>query len=66
MSTGDAIFQWLERMHTLHCAVKVIYVVDGYEVCITWNGAPVHTFYAETLKEAYIRAMEAFPDPLRR
>ena len=66
MFTGDVIIEWLEHVHTLHCAVESLYVVDGYEVSITWDGAPVHTFHAETLKEAYIRAMEAFPDPLRR
>ena len=60
---SDMILEWLERMHTLHFAVEALYVVDGYEVSITCDGNPIHTFKAETLKQAYIDAMTAVPNP---
>lgn len=66
MTNSDRIIQWLEDMHTLHCAVETLYVVDGYEVSITLDDSPIHKFHAETLREAYLAAMCAVPKPLRR
>lgn len=51
------ILEWLEDNHTLHKAVEALYVVDGYEVSITYDGNVIKgPFRAETLREAYIKA----------
>jgi hypothetical protein len=58
--TDAQIIQWLEAMHTLHRLVEVLYVVDGFEVTVTWDGMPLHgPFKAETLREAYVMAANA-------
>lgn len=59
MPTDADIIQWLEDNHTLHQSVTALYVVDGYEVTIDWNDSPIKGPYkAETLREAYLKAME--------
>jgi hypothetical protein len=63
---AEELIQWLEDMHTLHCAVEALYVVDGYEVSITIDGEPIHRFKADTLKEAYLEAAKACPKPFLR
>lgn len=51
---------WLEVNHTLHKAMEILYVVDGYEVTPTYNGN--HNdgpFHGETLREAIDAARAA-------
>jgi hypothetical protein len=33
--------EWLEMMHTLHGAVEILYVVDGYQLTRTYDGSEV-------------------------
>lgn len=56
--TDADIIEWLERNHTLHHAVEALYVVDGFEVTITYDGNPLAgPWHAETLRGAYLKAM---------
>lgn len=57
MTTDTQIIDWLQHMHNLHTQVEAVYVVDGYQVSLTWDDNPVHQFTAPTLREAYIMAM---------
>ncbi len=44
---------WLEDMHTLHKAVEILYVVDGYHVQRTHDSNPIGPeFFGITLREA--------------
>lgn len=59
MPTDTEIIEWLERQHTLHRAVDALYVVDGYDVSITFDGEPhAGPWHGETLREAYQVAMK--------
>jgi len=52
---------WLQRMHTLHRAVEMLYVVDGYHVTLTWDGTPISSdYHGETLDAAIDKAMLEF------
>jgi hypothetical protein len=51
------IVDWLQSMHNLHTQVEALYVVDGYQVSLTWDEHPVFEFKGETLREAYAKAM---------
>lgn len=66
MKTDTEIVDWLERMHNLHTQVEALYVVDGYQVSLTWDGEPIHEFKGETLREAYSEAMAYEYDMERR
>lgn len=61
MVSDTEIVSWLENMHNLHTQVEALYVVDGYQVSLTWDCSPLHEFKGETLREAYAAAMTAFP-----
>lgn len=66
MKTDTEIIDWLERMHNLHTQVEALYVVDGYQVSLTWDGEPMYEFHGETLREAYSAAMTYEYDRERR
>lgn len=52
---------WLQKVHTLHRQAEMLYVVDGYEVTITWDETPIsEDFKGETLSEAISKAMAGF------
>ena len=60
-ATDADILDWLERNHTLHRAVEVLYVVDGYQVEITHDDSRVAgPWHGETLREAYSEAMKHY------
>lgn len=64
--TADtAILEWLERWHTLHYRVEMLYVVDGYEVTITYDDTPVPgcSWKQPTLYDALREAARAQPEP---
>lgn len=42
----------LERRITLHKNVEFLYVVDGYEVTLTYDGNPISTHHGDTLRSA--------------
>ena len=49
---------WLQKAHTLHRQVSMLYVVDGYEVTVTYDEHPIsEVFHGETLREAISKAM---------
>lgn len=57
--TDEEIIDWLERNHTLHRQVVALYVVDGYEVEIEYDGCAIRgPWHGETLRDAYAKAME--------
>ena len=52
---------WLQKVNTLHRQVDILYVVDGYEVTVTWDDSPVSEgFHGETVAEAISKAMAGF------
>lgn len=57
--------EWLESMHTLHGAVEILYVVDGYQIQRTYDdteiGVPIK---AGTLTECIDIAIEEGWQPL--
>lgn len=59
---GDnARVEWLQKANTLHRQVEILYVVDGYEVTVTWDGHAIsEDFHGETLGQAIDKAMSAF------
>lgn len=64
--TADAaILEWLQRWHTLHYRVEMLYVVDGYEVTITYDDTPVPgcSWKQPTLYDALREAARAQPEP---
>jgi len=61
LQTAQARIDWLQRMHTLHRAVEMLYVVDGYHVTLTWEGTPISPdYHGETLDAAIDKAMAEF------
>lgn len=53
--------EWLQKANTLHRQVEILYVVDGYEVTLTWDGHAIsEDFHGETLGQAIDKAMSAF------
>lgn len=60
MTTDTEILDWLERQHTLHRSVDVLYVVDGYQVTITYDDEPIRgkEWHGETLRDAFAAAMK--------
>lgn len=58
--------EWLEQMNTLHRQVDILYVVDGYEVTVTWDDNAISdSFHGATVAEAISKAMAGF-DPEAR
>lgn len=59
MATDADIVDWLQRQHTLHRQVSMLYVVDGYDVAIEHDGEPLpgRTWHGRTLREALTAAM---------
>lgn len=61
MSLAQDQIQWIEDVNTLHRQVEILYVVDGYEVTITWDGVAIsEDFHGETVSEAIAKAMANF------
>jgi hypothetical protein len=54
---------WLERNHTLHNSVAILYVVDGYEVQFSTHDGNnlVAETHGETLRDAIDKCMEEVP-----
>lgn len=52
--TDKARLDWLQAQHTLHRAVEVLYVVDGYELTVTYDGNPItgYRYHGDTLRAA--------------
>lgn len=59
VTTDAERLDWIEAQHTLHLAVEILYVVDGYELTLTYDGNPL-TMLAkdDTLRAAIDIAME--------
>jgi len=56
-----AQIEWLEKANTLHRQVDILYVVDGYQVTVTWDGCAISdSFHGETVAEAIGKAMVGF------
>ncbi|EJY0635054.1 hypothetical protein OE855_002595 [Salmonella enterica subsp. enterica serovar Schwarzengrund] len=57
--------EWLESMHTLHGAIEILYVVDGYQIQRTYDdveiGVPIK---ADTLAQCIDTAIEKCWEPL--
>lgn len=58
--TDARIIDWLERVSTLHQQVEILYVVDGYEVQLTYDGEPIfgQKWRGETLREAFEKTLK--------
>jgi len=57
--TDSDILDFLQRHHTLHGAVSMLYVVNGYEVALTQDDEPVGpVFKRDSLREALIKLMQ--------
>lgn len=58
-----ARLDWLERMHTLHKSVDILYVVDGYEVALMHDSGRQlsEMYHGESLREAIDKIMEKHP-----
>jgi hypothetical protein len=57
---------WLQNMHTLHRTVEMLYVVDGYQVTLCWDGTPISPdYHGETLALAIDKAMAEFDSEAR-
>lgn len=49
----DTILKFLYEWTTLHTSVEVMYVVNGYEVLVTYDGNDHKgPFFAKTIEEA--------------
>lgn len=59
--TDGQMIDWLERMHTLHQQVEILYVVDGYEITVTHDGEPIfgQRWRGENLREALTKALRS-------
>lgn len=44
---------WYEREHTLHGAVECTYVVDGYHLALTYDGAIVAEFHGDSIRSVF-------------
>lgn len=55
--TDKEMLDWIEDMHTLHQQVEFLYVVDGYDCCITKDGMADQHYHGETIREALAKAM---------
>lgn len=62
MKTDLEILDWLERCHTLHRQIEILYVVDGYQVMATYDGEPIYRsqWTGATLREACSLAMAEY------
>lgn len=49
---------WLERMHTLHRTVEILYVVDGYNVSVCYNDTLLVEVRGDSLRSAIDNAMK--------
>jgi hypothetical protein len=50
---------WYEVQHGLHTAVEVLYVVDGYDLSLTYNGDSTAEFHGDTVRVAIDAAIAA-------
>lgn len=59
--------EWLESMHTLHGAVEILYVVDGYQIQRTYDDSDVGDPIKEnSLSECIDSAIAQGWEPLTR
>jgi hypothetical protein len=62
MATDTERLDWLQKNHTLHRSVEILYVVIGYEVRLLVDDLVVHgEFEGEDLRHALDNAMKACP-----
>lgn len=52
---------WLERVHTLHRTIEILYVVDGYKLTYCHDYSPLMSFEGETVRECIDKAMRMIP-----
>lgn len=59
MRTDTERLDWLEGQYGLHREAEITYVVDGYEIEITYEGNPTYgkIYHGETLRDAIDAAM---------
>jgi hypothetical protein len=56
-----AQIEWIQKVNTLHRQVQILYVVDGYEVTIEWDGNAISPdFHGKTVADAIEKAMADF------
>ncbi len=55
-----ALLDWLETAHTLHKAVAILYVVDGYTCTLTYDSDEIAVFHGPTMRVALGKAMDAY------
>lgn len=60
MPTDSEILDWLQKWHTLHYSVEILYVVDGYECALMNDGNAVDTYRGKDVREAIAKAMKDF------
>ena len=59
--------EWLESMHTLHGAVEILYVVDGYQIQRTYDDSNVgDPIQEKSLRECIDSAIAKGWEPLTR
>lgn len=65
--TDSDRIQWLEDMNTLHGAVEILYVVDGYQLMHTYDDSQVmREVHGNTLAQAIDNAINSGWQPLNR
>lgn len=52
LERDKARLDWLEEKQGLHEGVEFLYVVDGYECMITYDGNTIASFHGPTLRDA--------------
>lgn len=66
-SSAQEKLEWLQKANTLHRQVNILYVVDGYEVTVTWDeNAISEAFHGQTVEEAIEKAMAGHDLDIRR
>lgn len=57
------ILDWLEKNHTLHYAVEVLYVVEGYQATGTRDGNVERQAFGKTYREALANLSDIWEAP---
>jgi hypothetical protein len=63
--TDAQVVEFIEKHHTLHTKIDMLYVVDGYEVTLLRDEREIsETFKGDTLRDALCKMMEAIDPPV--
>jgi HD superfamily phosphohydrolase YqeK len=63
--TDTQVLNFIEKHHTLHTKIDVLYVVDGYEVTLLRDESQIsETFKGDTLRDALGQMMAAIDLPV--